>query len=63
MKGLVKQHPVKVLLDGQDERDLARAVKLERERRKDATVGAGTLLRELAMPRIRELLAAEQAAA
>jgi hypothetical protein len=63
MKTLVKSKKYHVRVTGQEAEDLEKAVRLERRRRGDATVGAATLLRELAMPKVRELLAqAAQAA-
>lgn len=61
MKSLVKDKPVNVLLNDEDDRLLGRAAIVE-SRRRGEKVGKATLLRELAMPRIRELLA-DQAAA
>lgn len=63
MKTLIKKKPHQVLLDDQDSRDLARLVDIERRARRDMTVGGGTLLRELAMPAVREKLAAHDRAA
>lgn len=62
MKSLVKARPVHVLLDEDDVKDLDRLVGREVKRRRDATIGRATLLRELAMPRVRELLAEAQEA-
>ncbi len=60
---LLKERPVGVLLTKEDMEMLDRLVAIERERRKDLTVGRGTLLRELSMPRVRELVGAQKAAA
>lgn len=61
VKALIKDKGVQVLLNSTELRDLDRAVALERKRRETVRVSRGGLLRELAMPRIREL--AETAAA
>lgn len=61
MRAVVKKHQVQVRLSDQDAADLGRAAKQETKRRGEL-VGEATLLRELAMPRVREILAAEQAA-
>lgn len=63
MKALVKTRTYHVRVTGQEAADLEKAVRLERRRRGDPTVGGGTLLREFAMPRVREVIAAEQAVA
>lgn len=62
MKALVKKHKVQVSLNAEDAEALARAARLETGRRREQ-VGEATLLRELAMPRIRELLQQAQKAA
>lgn len=53
---MLKRNPVQVSLNDDDDRDLNALVKLEREDRKDPTVGAGTLLREYSMPLVRKRL-------
>jgi hypothetical protein len=63
MKRLLKDNPVQVLLSDEEDRALAKAVEIEAKRRKDVRFGKGTLLRELAMPRVLELIGAEQDAA
>jgi len=60
VKALVKTRKYHVRITGQEADDLEKAVRLERRRRGDPTVGGATLLRELAMPRVREILAATQ---
>jgi hypothetical protein len=63
MRALVKKHAVQVRLSDRDAADLAKAARVETKRRGEI-VGDATLLRELAMPRVRELLTeAEKAAA
>jgi hypothetical protein len=62
MKSLVKKAEFKVKLNREDAADLRRLMELESQRRREI-VGGGTLLRELAMPRVRELLAASSVAA
>lgn len=54
---MLKDNAVQVLLNDEDDRDLAKLVKLEAKRRQDATLGKATLLRELAMPLVRQRLA------
>lgn len=61
MKALVKKHAVQVRLSDQDAADLARAARLE-TRKRGELIGEATLLREFAMPRVREVLAAAQEA-
>ncbi len=56
VKGLVKTRKYHVRLTNQEAEDLEKAARLERQRRGDPTVGGATLLRELAMPRVRDLL-------
>lgn len=60
MKALVKHNAVSVVLSDEEDRDLARVVEFEKRRRKDIRFGKATLLREIVMPRIREMLAAQQ---
>lgn len=55
MKSLVKKQRLLVRLTEQDAADLERAARLE-SRRRGELVGESTLLRELAMPRVREVL-------
>lgn len=63
MRRLVKKKELKLRLTTQDAADLEKAARLESQRRGEI-VGESTLLRELAMPRVRELLAdAQQAVA
>lgn len=62
MKTLVKKKSVFVRLNRQDAIDLEKAAQLESQRRGEI-VGAATLLRELGMVRVRELLAATPVAA
>lgn len=63
MRALVKKHKVQVSLNGEDAEILGRLVRIETKRRRE-TVGEATILRELAMPIVRErVAAAEQAAA
>jgi hypothetical protein len=56
MKRLVKKKRLLVRLSPQDAADVDRAARLE-SRRRGEVVGESTLLRELAMPKVRELLA------
>ncbi len=58
MKRHVKKERLTVRLSSQDAADLAKAASLESRRRREI-VDESTLLRELAMPRVRELLAGE----
>lgn len=53
----VKKEVFKVLLSTEDGAALRELARLERDARKDPEVGAGTLLRELGMPRVHERLA------
>ena len=62
VKALVKKHKIQVSLNSEDAEALQRLTKLETQRRREL-VGEATLLRELAMPRVRELLAQAKAAA
>jgi len=62
MKAIVKKHAVQVRLSDQDAADLARAARIE-ARKRGELVGDATLLRELAMPRVREILAAAESVA
>lgn len=55
MRQLVKKHQVHVRLSPQEAAHLERAAHLESKRRGEI-VGAATLLRELAMPRVREIV-------
>lgn len=55
MRRVVKNHRVQVSLNATDAADLGRLVKIETQRRGEL-IGEATLLRELAMPRVRELL-------
>jgi hypothetical protein len=57
MRRLVKNKELKIRLSSQDAADLEKAARME-SRRRGEIVGDSTLLRELAMPRVRELLAA-----
>ena len=61
MKALVKTRKVQVSLNAEDAEALRRAARLETARRREL-VGEATLLREFAMPRIRELVAVAAAA-
>jgi len=54
-KSLVKKKVLMVRLNPEDAQALERAAQLESERRREI-VGESTLLREFAMPRVRELL-------
>lgn len=56
MRHLVKTKELKVRLTAQEASDLERAARIE-GRRRGELVGESTLLRELAMPRVRKLLA------
>lgn len=58
MKAHVKDNAVSVMFADDDDRDLTAAVKLERLRLKDVRYGKATLIRDLVMPRVREILAA-----
>jgi hypothetical protein len=58
VKGLVKTRKYHVRVTGQEAEDLERAARIERRRRGDPTVGGATLLRELSMPHVREIVAA-----
>lgn len=63
MRRLVKSKELKMRLTPQDAADLERAAKVE-SRKRGELVGESTLLRELAMPHVRQIVAdAEQAAA
>ena len=57
MKSLVKRGAVRVRLTHQETAALKELARRERTIRNDAQVGAGTLLREYAMPRVHERLA------
>jgi hypothetical protein len=59
MKRLVKKKELKLRLTAQDAADLEKAARIE-SRRRGEIVGESTLLRELGMPRVRELLADQQ---
>lgn len=59
MKSPLKQNPVQVLLSDEELELLDRLVGRTIQERQDATIGRGTLLRELGMVRVRELLVAE----
>lgn len=59
MKSLVKKHDVMVALNDQDHADLSRAAKRESIQR-GRKVGRAELLREFAMPRVRELAQMQQ---
>lgn len=63
MKAHVKDFAVSVLFADEDERDLSRLVEIERRRRKNVRFGAATLVRELVMPKVREMLAEQSQAA
>lgn len=63
VKGLVKTRTYQVRVSARDAEALEKAVRAERERRQDSTIGGATLLRELAMPKVREILANTQVAA
>lgn len=56
MRHLVKTKELKIRLTSQEAADLERAARIE-SRRRGEIVGESTLLRELAMPRVRKLLA------
>lgn len=56
VKSFVKETKVQVGLNEQDTKDLDKAVLMEQRRRKDPNVGRATILRESAMPRIREII-------
>lgn len=60
MRHLVKTKELKLRLTPQEAADLERAARLE-SRRRGELVGDSTLLRELAMPRVRKILAEAQA--
>ena len=62
MRTLVKTRKYHVRVTDREAEDLEKAARLERRRRGDPTVGGATLLREFAMPRVRELLAETVAA-
>jgi electron transfer flavoprotein alpha/beta subunit len=62
MRRLVKTKELKLRLNPEDAAAVERAARLESQRRREI-VGESTLLRELAMPRVRELLAAADQAA
>lgn len=53
----VKQIQIKVKVDKADAAALRELAKREGELRKDADIGAATMLRELGMPRVHERLA------
>jgi hypothetical protein len=59
-RALIKKHAVMLRLNDQDAADLKRAAALESTRRGEI-VPESVLLRDLAMPKVRELLAAEAA--
>lgn len=59
---LAKDKSVNVLLTREEVELVDRLVESERERRKDLTIGRGTVLRELSMPRVRELVGQKAAA-
>lgn len=52
---------LKIRLRAKDRAVLERAARIESDRR-GAQIGASTLLREIAMPRVREIAASEEAA-
>lgn len=56
MKSLVKAKPVQVMLSEEELRDLDRLVAARKRGEKDATIGRATVIREIAMPKVRELL-------
>jgi hypothetical protein len=56
VKSLVKKQRIAIRLSRQEAADLEQAAKLESQRRGEI-VGEGTLMRELAMPLVRERLA------
>lgn len=56
MRSLIKKNRLVIRLTAVDAVDLGRAARLESKRRGEV-VGESTLLRELAMPKVRELLA------
>lgn len=58
MKSLVKKKRLLVRLTSQEASEVERAARLE-SRRRGEIVGESTLLRELAMPRVREIIAGE----
>ncbi len=60
MRRLVKTKELKLRLTAQEASDLERAARIE-SRRRGELVGESTLLRELAMPRVRKIVAAETA--
>lgn len=60
MKRHVKKERLTVRLSSQEAADLEKAARLESGRRRE-NVEESTLLRELAMPRVREILAGEPA--
>jgi len=57
VKSLVKAIPVQVMLSEEERRDLDRVVDLRKRQNKDARIGRGTVLRELALAQVREILA------
>ena len=61
MKSLVKREAVRVRLTEADHRDLTEAAKRESQRRGEI-VGNATLLRELGMEGVRQIIAARKAA-
>lgn len=61
VKSFVKETKVQVGLNEQDTKDLDKAVLMEQRRLKDPNIGRATLLREFAMPRVRELVAVHPA--
>jgi len=60
LKSLVKKKRLLVRVTSQEASEVERAARIE-SRRRGEIVGESTLLRELAMPRVREIIAAEQA--
>lgn len=62
VRSLVKKRRLLVRLTAQDADDLEKAARLESQRRGEI-VGESTLLREVAMPAVRDLLASVKVAA
>lgn len=60
MRSLVKKRPLFIRLTSQEAADVERAARIE-SRRRGELVGRSTLVRELAMPRVREIVAADPA--
>jgi hypothetical protein len=54
---MLKRNPNQVMLDDEEQDELDELVKLERLDQRDIRIGAGTVLRELGMPRVRTRLA------